>query len=131
MEQFRELAETEIQCSVCSEVLMDATAINCGHTFCKYCIVKWKRQKPNCPVCRKAIFFSSALKMIDQFIDKMYQRFVSETGQAARTHLREERRNEQLDDGTLDEMDDRFLRRYMLASSGYFASRVRRQERRN
>ena len=51
----KEVAETELQCAVCSEVFMNATTINCGHTFCKSCIDKWQPQKSNCPVCRTDI----------------------------------------------------------------------------
>jgi len=76
------LAETELQCSVCTEVFMEATTINCGHTFCKYCIYKWQQQKSNCPVCRTDIKHMVAVKTLDQFVDKMYRRFVSENGRA-------------------------------------------------
>ena len=77
-----ELAETELQCSVCTEVFIEATTINCGHTFCKYCINKWQQQKSNCPVCRTDINHMVAVKTLDQFVDKMYRRFVSENGRA-------------------------------------------------
>ena len=33
MDNFRELAETHLQCVVCSELFVDAVSINCGHTF--------------------------------------------------------------------------------------------------
>ena len=73
---------------------MDATAVNCGHTFCKHCLLKWQRQKTNCPICREEITHRSPLEMLDQFIDKMYEKFVAESVQAARTKLREERDKE-------------------------------------
>jgi len=55
MDNFRELAETQLQCAVCSELFVEATSINCGHTFCHYCIHEWKKKKSNCPVCRTDI----------------------------------------------------------------------------
>ena len=33
MDNFRELAETHLQCVVCSELFVDAVSINCGHTL--------------------------------------------------------------------------------------------------
>ena len=78
-------------CSVCSEVFIDAKTINCGHTFCSYCIYRWKHQKSNCPVCRTEIKHWVAVQTLDQFVDKMYDQFVSEGGQAARTSLKNER----------------------------------------
>ena len=29
--------------------------MNCGHTFCHYCITQWRKKKANCPVCRTDI----------------------------------------------------------------------------
>ena len=87
----KELAEIELQCAVCHEVFINATTISCGHTFCKSCIDRWQQQKSNCPVCRTEIKNWVAVQTLDQFVDKMYDQFVSEGGQAARTSLKNER----------------------------------------
>ena len=63
MDNFRELAETQLQCAVCSEVFVEATAVNCGHTFCHFCIHEWKKKKSNCPVCRTDIKQIVAVKV--------------------------------------------------------------------
>ena len=70
MDNFRELAETQLQCAVgnttvlcwcgpsvqvCNELYVEATTVNCGHTFCHYCITQWRKKKANCPVCRTDI----------------------------------------------------------------------------
>lgn len=65
MDNFRELAETQLQCAVCSEVFVQATAINCGHTFCHFCITEWKKKKSNCPVCRTDIEQMVPVKVCD------------------------------------------------------------------
>merc|ERR1719320_1356347 len=49
MDNFRELAETQLQCAVCSELYVEATSINCGHTFCNYCITEWMKKKSKLP----------------------------------------------------------------------------------
>lgn len=47
-----ELMDSELQCIICSEMFIEATVLNCSHTFCKYCITKWKKKKKDCPICR-------------------------------------------------------------------------------
>ncbi|KAH9632334.1 hypothetical protein HF086_010259 [Spodoptera exigua] len=47
-----ELMESELQCSICNELFVEATTLNCSHTFCKYCISVWKKKKRDCPICR-------------------------------------------------------------------------------
>merc|ERR1712029_974658 len=91
LDNFRELAETQLQCAVCSEVFVEATSINCGHTFCHYCIYEWKKKKSNCPVCRTDIKQIVQCKVLDAYADHMYEQFVSEGGKLARASLKEER----------------------------------------
>lgn len=50
--EFGELMESELQCSICAELFVEATTLNCSHTFCKYCICTWKKKKKDCPICR-------------------------------------------------------------------------------
>lgn len=52
-----ELMENELQCSICAELFVAATTLNCSHTFCKYCITMWKKKKKDCPICRWNIFY--------------------------------------------------------------------------
>lgn len=43
----------ECMCSICIEVIVDATVINpCGHVFCKKCIENYRRRSNQCPNCR-------------------------------------------------------------------------------
>merc|ERR1712183_74687 len=91
MDNFRELAETQLQCAVCSELFVEATSINCGHTFCHFCIHEWKKKKSNCPVCRTDIKQIVQCKVLDEYTDKVYEQFVSEGGKLARASLKEER----------------------------------------
>jgi len=91
LDNFRELAETQLQCAVCSELFVEATSINCGHTFCHYCINEWKKKKANCPVCRADIKQTAACKVLDEYTDKLYDQFVAEGGKQQRKVLKEER----------------------------------------
>ena len=85
---FRELTESQLQCSVCSEVILEATTINCGHTFCEYCLDKWQENKSNCPLCRTEIKHKVSVRILDEFTDKLYLQLASEDGLAARASLK-------------------------------------------
>jgi len=91
MDNFRELAETQLQCAVCNELFVDAVSVNCGHTFCSYCIAEWRKKKNNCPVCRAKIKAVNPVKVLDEYADKVYEQFVSTGGKQARTSLKDER----------------------------------------
>lgn len=92
VEQHMEDAETELQCPICNEVFIEATTTNCGHTYCRFCINKWmKHGRKNCPTCRTKITQTLAVKTLDNYTDKIYEKFESDTRQAARTSLKEER----------------------------------------
>ncbi|XP_047019263.1 E3 ubiquitin-protein ligase RNF8-like isoform X5 [Helicoverpa zea] len=68
-----ELMESELQCSVCNELFVEATTLNCSHTFCKYCISVWKKKKKDCPICRAPITSECKSLVLDSFIEKMVQ----------------------------------------------------------
>ena len=67
---------------------MKATTINCGHTFCEYCLHEWQKNKSNCPLCRTPIYHKVAVRILDEFVDNLYQQLASEDGLAARASLK-------------------------------------------
>lgn len=73
LQNFGELMETELQCSICNELFVAATILTCNHTFCKFCISEWKKKKKDCPICRKAISAEFRSLLIDNFINKMVE----------------------------------------------------------
>ena len=90
--KFQEEANTELQCPICSEVYVEATTTNCGHTFCHFCIHKWMQLgHENCPVCRMKVTQKVAVKTLDNYTDKVYEQCESETRRAERSTLKEER----------------------------------------
>lgn len=51
----RSAFEDEFTCSICQELLLDARTLDCAHTFCATCLEEWRKQKAECPICRKKI----------------------------------------------------------------------------
>ncbi|XP_061725377.1 E3 ubiquitin-protein ligase rnf8-A-like [Cydia pomonella] len=63
--------ESELQCSICSELFVRATTLGCSHSFCRYCIRKWTANKKECPICRAAITSECRSIVLDSLVDKM------------------------------------------------------------
>ncbi|XP_071442345.1 E3 ubiquitin-protein ligase RNF8-like isoform X2 [Hetaerina americana] len=64
------LMEDEFQCSICNELLVEAVTLTCSHTFCYYCLQRWKTQNNICPYCRASITLECKTRIIDNIIDK-------------------------------------------------------------
>lgn len=44
-----------IYCSICQEEQTNTVKIDCGHNFCKECIIDYTKIGNNCPNCRESI----------------------------------------------------------------------------
>ncbi|XP_023029391.2 uncharacterized protein isoform X1 [Leptinotarsa decemlineata] len=65
--------QDEMQCAVCSEMFIKATTLNCSHTFCKFCIETWKKNKSACPICRTKITSMNPTLVLDNVIEMVVQ----------------------------------------------------------
>uniref|UniRef100_UPI00358F326D E3 ubiquitin-protein ligase RNF8 isoform X2 n=1 Tax=Myxine glutinosa TaxID=7769 RepID=UPI00358F326D len=94
-----DVMESELQCSICSELFIQAMTLNCSHTFCSHCINEWRKRKAECPVCRAAmstctpsLAINLCVEHIVQERDEDIQRHRREL-LAARTRDEEDQRN--------------------------------------
>ncbi|KAK2725137.1 E3 ubiquitin-protein ligase rnf8-A-like isoform X2 [Artemia franciscana] len=52
MKRHIECLDSELSCSICSEVFVKPVKLPCLHTFCQTCILQWERNQRDCPMCR-------------------------------------------------------------------------------
>ncbi|GAB5353719.1 hypothetical protein AAMO2058_000058200 [Amorphochlora amoebiformis] len=46
----------ELECALCLKLLFDPiTTPACGHSFCRECLSRAMKEKPNCPICRETL----------------------------------------------------------------------------
>ena len=49
------MEQNDLQCSCCFELMVEPTTLNCGHSFCRFCLAKWwdTSKRATCPDCRQ------------------------------------------------------------------------------
>lgn len=71
MDTVSNIMDEQLTCSVCSELFIKATTLNCMHTFCFHCINTWNKKRRGCPVCRAPVKSMNRSLVVDNFIEKM------------------------------------------------------------
>ena len=81
-------------CTICHEIFINPSVINCGDTFCYQCIKKWRRQKrkqARCPLCRERIRKISPNPGKNGIIEDCISNFFTTEEKYSRTALIKER----------------------------------------
>ncbi|KAK9309498.1 hypothetical protein QLX08_000759 [Tetragonisca angustula] len=68
-----DIMDEQLTCSICSELFVKATTLNCMHTFCNHCIHLWNKKKRECPICRTPISTMNRPLALDNFIESMIE----------------------------------------------------------
>ncbi|XP_051511575.1 E3 ubiquitin-protein ligase rnf8-like [Myxocyprinus asiaticus] len=71
--QMTEVLESELQCSICSELFIEAVTLSCAHSFCQHCIREWRSRKDKCPICWQTILSQTRSLVLDNCIDRMVE----------------------------------------------------------
>jgi len=84
----------QLQCSICNEIYVYPTSINCGHSYCEDCIEGWRKKSTNttCPICRADVVMLSPNQVLDGFIEKFVDNFFPEDAKQQRQELVKERK---------------------------------------
>ena len=80
---------SNLKCTICHEVLAEATVTNCGHSYCNLCIETWKKDQSKlleygqnklvkCPNCNTEIKTLSTNHMLKNHIQEMCDILLSE-----------------------------------------------------
>ena len=52
---FANVNKYSIYCSICQESVLNSVKVDCGHSYCKECILEYTKTRRDCPNCRKYI----------------------------------------------------------------------------
>jgi len=90
----KEFMGDQLQCSICNEIYVFPTSLNCGHSFCEDCIEAWRKKSTNttCPICRADVVMMSPNQVLDGFIEKFIDNFFPEDAKKQRQELVKERK---------------------------------------
>ncbi|XP_029160210.1 LOW QUALITY PROTEIN: E3 ubiquitin-protein ligase RNF8-like [Nylanderia fulva] len=86
-----DIMDEQLTCSICSELFVRATTLNCTHTYCDHCIRMWSKKRRDCPVCRKPIISMNRSLVLDNFIESMIENLPTEL-KNRRKEIMEERK---------------------------------------
>ncbi|NXE88938.1 RNF8 ligase, partial [Menura novaehollandiae] len=89
LNQMNDVLENELQCTICSELFIEAVTLNCAHSFCSYCIKEWVKRKVECPICRQEIKSKTRSLVLDNCIDRMVEKLDVEMKEHRLTLIRE------------------------------------------
>ncbi len=87
--EVQQVAKNHLICSICQEIFMKPSLIDCGHTFCHHCIRSWKREAilnssaigeeravAKCPLCRTKIDTITENKPLENLIQDFFAKQV-------------------------------------------------------
>ncbi|XP_017767134.1 PREDICTED: E3 ubiquitin-protein ligase RNF8-like [Eufriesea mexicana] len=73
LNKVNDIMDEQLTCSICSELFVKATTLNCMHTFCQHCINLWNKKRKECPVCRTPVSSMNRSIVLDNFIESMLE----------------------------------------------------------
>ena len=93
-----------LKCTICHDILVEATVTNYGHSYCKSCIETWKKEESKtldhgkeklakCPNCNTEIQTLSTNHMLKTHIEEMCDILLSEAEKSARQETIQENIN--------------------------------------
>ena len=86
---------SNLKCTICHEILIVATVTNCGHSFCKLCISKWKNEQSKllengkqklakCPMCNTEIKTLAPNHILKDHVEEMCNLLLTKKEKSAR-----------------------------------------------
>ncbi|XP_067941926.1 E3 ubiquitin-protein ligase RNF8-like isoform X2 [Watersipora subatra] len=92
-EKIADLLGDQLQCSICSELMIQPKSFACSHAFCSHCIEQWLKIKKECPVCRDKFTSATHNHLLSNLIQKAVEE-LSDESKLLRDTLIKEREEE-------------------------------------
>ncbi|XP_066148839.1 uncharacterized protein [Euwallacea fornicatus] len=86
--QFEDM-ENELMCTICANLFIKAVTLGCSHSFCLHCIQMWKKNKLECPICRKKITSQNNTLVLDNLVEKIIDNAPEEEKQQRKDAIEE------------------------------------------
>ncbi|XP_067941928.1 E3 ubiquitin-protein ligase RNF8-like isoform X4 [Watersipora subatra] len=78
-EKIADLLGDQLQCSICSELMIQPKSFACSHAFCSHCIEQWLKIKKECPVCRDKFTSATHNHLLSNLIQKAVEELSDES----------------------------------------------------
>ncbi|XP_048239052.1 uncharacterized protein LOC125372635 [Haliotis rufescens] len=80
----KNLTENHLTCVICSEVFTDPATLQCHHTFCKSCLLKYTYTQPEavqaksirCPSCRQQMKVTNPGSPVEEWVSQLKPRHI-------------------------------------------------------
>ncbi|KAF5280832.1 hypothetical protein FQR65_LT14939 [Abscondita terminalis] len=56
---------------ICCDYFIRAITTSCSHSFCYHCIVEWRKNNNNCPICREQIRSMAPSRALDNMVEAL------------------------------------------------------------
>lgn len=67
--------ESDLECGICKNVVIQCHGVSCGHIFCWYCITRWSYDYETCPICRLYMDYIAPILPVDNLLNSLYTAF--------------------------------------------------------
>ena len=109
-----------VNCSICLELLFAPVALNCSHNFCQVCISIWRKEKTNCPQCRKQIESANRVLALDQIIEHVEREMIKEDREFKANREDQKKKHELMKNCEVRETSPRVARNFIYVKNTEF-----------
>lgn len=81
----------ELECPICTEIMVEPAVTGCKHAFCSSCIITWLDKKKICALCKAPLTRLSQSLAYNNFIERYIELLMSPSEQKERNKLRLQR----------------------------------------
>ncbi|XP_046338208.2 tripartite motif-containing protein 3-like [Haliotis rufescens] len=75
----KKLTDNHLTCVICTEVFTDPATLQCSHTFCKSCLLKYTKTQPQaiqaksipCPSCRQLTKVANPARPVEEWVRQL------------------------------------------------------------